>query len=45
MIPATDSQETLVLGPGATVVATMSDWPRRIKIGKYIYDLSSEERH
>ena len=40
----TDSQETLVLGPGATVVATMSDWPRFIKIGKYKYELA-QERH
>ena len=40
----TDSQETLVLGPGATVVATMSDWPRRIQIGKYRYALA-EDRH
>ena len=42
MIPATDSQETLVLGPDATVVATI--WPPSIKIGKYEYELA-EERH
>ena len=43
MIPTTDSQETLVLGPDATVVATMPDWPRFIQIGKYKYEL--KERH